>query len=244
MKKMLVLFGAVLFLIGFSINASAYSYTSYWGTDDGVSVSGPFTGSATAESMFLAGAASKGPIETLTFEAATVGSSSFTTTSGVTVQNNPVGYSQFGGVNDYNWGNLYGFNVTPSGKNWFGGVGSDAPNGEIDFTFTTPTNSFGTYFTGIQDVFSGEFSITLSDGTTTKIKKLGINEEGGVSYFGIIGDMPIVSVKIYDAGTTSGTDAWGIDNVTYNVATPIPGALLLLGPGLIGLAGIRRRMSR
>jgi hypothetical protein len=43
------------------------------------------------------------------------------------------------------------------------------------------------------------------------------------------------SATIHDA-TTAGQDTL--------VVTPIPGALLLLGPGLIGLAGIRRRMKR
>ena len=43
--------------------------------------------------------------------------------------------------------------------------------------------------------------------------------------------------------TSNGGNQFAMDNFTYN-AVPLPGALWLLGPGLVGLAAIRRRFKK
>jgi hypothetical protein len=42
-------------------------------------------------------------------------------------------------------------------------------------------------------------------------------------------------------GVPSMTGYWLADNINTNVAAPLPGGLLLLGSGLVGLIGLRRR---
>ena len=48
-----------------------------------------------------------------------------------------------------------------------------------------------------------------------------------------------------DITNGGGSANWGLDAVTVNAsAVPLPSALLLLGPGLVGIAGIKRRFKR
>ena len=68
-------------------------------------------------------------------------------------------------------------------------------------------------------------------------------------FWGIVMDTLFTSVTITDAAVGSSVrETFEIDNLTWahvpgTTATPIPGAVWLLGSGLFGLVGVRRKMK-
>ena len=210
----------------------------YSGQDDGASTTGPWPNSAAAQTAFLAAAGLLSPISTMTFESpVALGYYSPITNAGPGVSialNAPDFGDGFSGVSVTTFGNLDGFNVTPGGSQWLG-----FPDGSATFSFAHPTEYFGFWLTGVQTVFTSALTVTYNgaDGQTLSTP---INVSGGAQYFGFT-----------DAGNAFTTltisnisnDAWGIDDASYNggTATPEPSSLLLLGSGILGLAGVVRR---
>jgi hypothetical protein len=137
------------------------------------------------------------------------------------------------------YGTLYGFNTTPGGSHWLG-----FPGGSATFTFANPTNSFGTFLTGLQQEFSGTdgVRITFNDGTSELLTPP-VNYYGGAEYFGFTDTSAFTSLTI----TNTSGDAWGIDDTTFNtgasVPAPEPGTLALFGTALAGLVLYRRRRT-
>jgi hypothetical protein len=144
----------------------------------------------------------------------------------------------FSGISDMTDGNLYGFNVTSGGSHWLG-----FPGGSATFTFSGGTNAFGAYFTGLQTVFSSDVVVTFMDGTQQTLH-VPVNVNGGASYFGFTDTTSFSSLTLYAVDTNNGTDAWGIDNVSYGMAAAVPEpsnvALMLAGMMALGVAGRRR----
>ncbi len=54
----------------------------------------------------------------------------------------------------------------------------------------------------------------------------------------------VTELRIYlESGWWVGAETVGVDNITLN-SVPIPGAIWLLGSGLLGLLGIRRKLNK
>lgn len=221
---------------------SAQAVTVFSGQDDGVAIGGPYTNSAAAEAAFLVAAGGFGTLTTETFETRALGYYSPIAINGGTLTYVAPDFGPgLSGVSNVTSGNLFGFNVTNGGSQWFG-FPSFLPSGAATFTFTGPTRSFGFYTTGVQTTFTAAITVSLIDGSHMSFD-LPLNVNGGVSYFGVVDDIPFLSVSIVNTSQPGQSDAWGIDDISYNtslVPEPESWALLVLGFGLIG-ATLRRR---
>ncbi|GEM_PF-1915146 len=216
---------------------------TFVGQDDGAPTTGPFPNSAAAQASFLAAASAFGATHTITYESLATGFySPIAAAPGVSIALNASNYgSGFSGINNTTLGNLYGFNTTPGGSQWLG-----FPGGSATFTFASPTYSFGTFLTGLQQYFSGtdDLQITFNDGTS-QVLTPPINVNGGAEYFGFTDTSPFTSLTL----TNLSGDAWGIDDTTFNgpsTSVPEPGSLGLLGLGALligGLVTLRRRFA-
>ena len=228
-SKLLTLCG----VLTLSLIANAGTITTYSGQDDGASATGPWPLSAAAQASLLAAA---GPTNTLTFESLTPGySSTIAAAPGVSITLTGLNYGPgFSGVTNITDGNLYGFNTTSGGSNWLGFAG-----GSATFNFASPVTAFGFYLTGVQLVFTSTIPVTFNDGTAEALLAP-VNVNGGAAYFGFtdVGGSTS-SITIADISN----DAWGIDDVSYSapVVTPEPGTFMLIGSGLLALAGAIRR---
>jgi hypothetical protein len=79
------------------------------------------------------------------------------------------------------------------------------------------------------------FSTAGGDVNVNLFDLVGAQKNGTLNYFAFSSDSLISSVTFHDAGN----DGYAVDNIS--TATPIPGAVWLLGSGLLGLIGLRRR---
>jgi hypothetical protein len=145
-------------------------------------------------------------------------------------------------------------NVTPGTTN---GVGRYAISGAqywessdvFSIDFSAPVAAFGFYGIDIGD-FGGQLTLTLAlqgGGTTNLTVPNTINGAGGgVLYYGYI-DTDHLFTGVTFGNTASGYDYFGFDDMTIGSygqvgpIVPIPGAVWLLGSGLLGLAGFRKK---
>jgi hypothetical protein len=207
---------------------------TYEGQDNGAPITGPFPNSIAAQQSFAVAARQLSPLGTVTFEDLPVGfQNSFTAAPGVTVT---LAAPNFGngvsGISNITFGNLFGFDTTPGGSNWLG-----FSEGSAEFSFANPTDYFGFWLTGVQTPLTSMIAVQFSDGTA-QVLQAPVNSTGGAAFFGFTdAGKSISSVTISNLSN----DAWGIDDVNYNVPSvvPEPSSMLLVGIVVLGLGAVR-----
>lgn len=237
---------AIATIAAVTLATSAQALTVFSGQDDGAAIGGPFTNSSAAEAAFLAAAGAVGNVTKETFETQALGYYSPIAINGGSLSYVAPDFGPgFSGISNITNGNLFGFNVTAGGSQWFG-FPSFLPSGIATFTFNSPTKSFGFYTTGVQTQFTAAIIVSQIDGNQQAFN-LPLNVNGGVSYFGLVDTMAFTSVSIVNTSQPGQSDAWGIDDISYNssiVPEPASWAMLIAGFGLVGAAARRRRTAR
>jgi hypothetical protein len=119
---------------------------------------------------------------------------------------------------------------------------ADAAN--FDISFGTDVAAFGFFGTDIGD-FGGALTVTI-DGVAYDVGNTLGAAEGSVLFWGIIdtaAPFTTISFSNSDFGDVFGFDDMTVGDIRQVVPTPEPGALGLLGLGLLGLAARRRRRA-
>jgi len=136
---------------------------------------------------------------------------------------------------------LDGFNISQNGSNFV-----ELNGGSVTFLFYTPTDFFGAYFIGLQQ----NSTITFSDQNSESFTVPAADPiYGGVTFAGFIDGGATISKITVTAGSSSGDDHFGLDEVFYDAqASPVPepSTLTMSCVPLFMLAGIcwRRRSNR
>lgn len=237
MKKIIVLAFCMIF-----VATAAHAFlTEYTGSDAAVTTVG--TNSLAARTAFDAAA---NPTAVITFEAMSLGyfgSTATTVAPGVTAAYGNTTYIDptLSGVLNTTSAVL-GFNTTSGGSKFLGfsPIFDPAGNPFLTFTYSSPINAWGAYFTGLEPNISGLVHVTFNDGTSQDIIIPDGSIGGGVEFWGFVSSgTPISTITLMETNVSGSRDIWGIDDIVY-ARVPEPITLLLLGIGLIGVAGARR----
>jgi hypothetical protein len=174
--------------------------------------------------------------QTETFDTLAAGSS-------VTIFGSEVGpFSGYGTVSDTPAGGMF----ATSGANYFTSNFNGSVSRNFSFSLGTPSGggdyeAVGFYVTGFDTTKSFNVTLSYADGSVETFDLgNGYTSAVGVGvpiYFGFVGDKLISGITFSNV-----QDQYAIDNVSA-MNTPVPGAVWLLGTGLLGLLGYRR-MSR
>jgi|GEM_PF-2139855 len=116
--------------------------------------------------------------------------------------------------------------------------------GDLTLALDGSYRALGFYATDWQDI-GGSVDLLVSGDGWSDVISISVRDYIGslvndtMVYFSFYFDEAFDSVTF----KASGNDGYGIDNLSVGAPTPIPGAIWLLGSGLLGLVGIRRRFA-
>lgn len=137
---------------------------------------------------------------------------------------------------------LDGYNTTPGGAYFV-----EIQGNTLTFSFASPIQAFGAYFSGIQTNFFQD-TVNFNDGTSQvlNIPGTGTNSfTGALSFVGFTDAGASISSVTINAGNgvTTGADFIGIDDVRFGPVTsvPEPVTLSIFGVGAFGAVSLRRR---
>jgi hypothetical protein len=246
--KTLVAPTAALALAITTINPkSAQALTFYSGLDTEIGPGDPRPNSDAAASTFDTAAASLGTLNTITFEDLAVTTNpSVILAPGVTATWFNNGGNTIVDVNSQTFTESLGlgYNTTPGGH-LFAQIAYNYPDYTqpvgVIFTFATPIQAWGAYFTGVGTGF-GSTVIQFSDGTLQSQLVVG-DPKGGISFLGFTDpSKQITSITVLQTpvGGAAG-DIFGLDDMHYVYSIPTPALL----PGLIGMGvAVLQKKSR
>lgn len=211
----------------------------FLGSDPGANSTDPRPQSDAAAAAYDA---ASGPTGLITLESAPVGFfSSLMVAPGVTItgsdvngRNQEIRNTPFGAPDS-----LFGYNTTAGGSNFASLFG-----GTLTFSFATPIDTFGAYFSGIQSpAFGTSVTLTFDDGTSQELFFDPVGTIGGVQFLGFTD----AGASISSITLNAFNDIIGVDDIRYGPTASVPengGTAVFLGLGLIGVLVLRRSTRR